>query len=79
MLGPSEILGEIAILDGQGRSATATTLTPCERLGIHRKDFMPFLEQNPKTAVDLITVLALRLRLNTEQWAELITEEDVLR
>jgi len=29
--------------------------------------------------VDLITVLALRLRLNTEQLAELITEEDVLR
>lgn len=78
-LGPGEIFGEIAMLDGCGRSATATTLTPCELLGIHRKDFMPFLEQNPKAAADLITVLALRLRLNTEQLAELITEEDVLR
>ena len=38
-----------------------------------------FLEQNPKAASDLITVLALRLRLNTEQLAELITEEEVLR
>lgn len=79
VLGPGEIFGEIAMLDGRGRSATATTLTPCELLGIHRKDFMPFLEQNPKAAVDLIAVLALRLRLNTEQLAELITEEDVLR
>ena len=79
VLGPGEIFGEIAMLDGQGRSATATTLTPCELLGIHRKDFMPFLEQNPKAAADLITVLALRLRLNTEQLAELITEEEVLR
>ncbi|HOW61499.1 MAG TPA: cyclic nucleotide-binding domain-containing protein [Candidatus Contendobacter sp.] len=78
-LGPGEIFGEIAMLDGCGRSATAITLTPCELLGIHRKDFMPFLEQNPRAAVDLITVLALRLRLNTEQLAELITEEDVLR
>lgn len=78
-LGPGEIFGEIALLDGCGRSATATTLTPCELLGIHRKDFMPFLEQNPKAAIDLIMVLALRLRLNTEQLAELITEEDVLR
>jgi hypothetical protein len=79
VLGPGEIFGEIAMLDSRGRSATATTLTPCELLGIHRKDFMPFLEQNPKAAVDLIAVLALRLRLNTEQLAELITEEDVQR
>ncbi len=78
-LGPGEVFGEISMLDGCGRSATATTLTPCELLGIHRKDFTPFLEQNPRAAVDLITVLALRLRLNTEQLAELITEEDVLR
>ncbi len=79
VLGSGEIFGEISMLDGRGRSATATTLTPCELLGIHRKEFMPFLEQNPKAAVDLLTVLALRLRLNTEQLAELITEEDVLR
>ena len=73
-LGPGEIVGEIAMLDGRGRSATATTLTPCELLVIRRQDFMPFLEQNPKAAIDLLTVLALRLRLNTEQLAELLAE-----
>ena len=78
-IGPGEIVGELAMLDGRGRSATATTLIPCELLVIHRRDFMPFLEQNPKVAIDLINVLALRLRLNTEQLAELITEDDVLR
>ncbi|MCC8997939.1 MAG: cyclic nucleotide-binding domain-containing protein, partial [Candidatus Contendobacter sp.] len=77
--GPGEIFGEIAMLDGRGRSASATTLTPCELLGIHRKDFMPFLEQNPKAAVDLLTVLALRLRLNTEQLVELIAEREAPR
>jgi hypothetical protein len=78
-IGPGEIVGEIAMLDGRGRSATAMTLTPSELLVIHRRDFMPFLEQNPKVAIDLIKVLALRLRLNTEQLAELITEDDILR
>ena len=78
-IGPGEIVGEIAMLDDRGRSATATTLTPCELLVIHRRDFMPFLEQNPKAAIDLIKVLALRLRLNTEQLAELIDEDEVLR
>ena len=77
-IGPGEIVGEIAMLDGRGRSATATTLTPCELLVIHRRDFMPFLEQNPKAAIDLIRVLALRLRLNTEQLAELIEGDEVL-
>jgi hypothetical protein len=69
-----EIIGEIAMLDGRGRSATAATLEPCELLIIHRKDFMPFLEQNPKAAIDLIMVLALRLRLNTEQLSGLLDE-----
>ena len=73
-LGPGEIVGEIAMLDGRERSATVTTLTPCELLVIRRQDFMPFLEQNPKAAIDLLTVLALRLRLNTEQLAELLAE-----
>lgn len=75
VLGPGELFGEIAMLDGRGRSASATTLTPCELLEIHRKDFMPFLEQNPKAALDLLTVLALRLRLNTDQLAELSIEQ----
>lgn len=71
-VGAGEIVGEIAMLDGKGRSATAITLEPSELLAISRKDFMPFLEQNPKAAIDLIMVLALRLRLNTEQLADLL-------
>jgi hypothetical protein len=76
VVGTGQIVGEIAMLDGRGRSANATTLTPCELLLLHRKDFMPFLEQNPKVAMDLLTMLALRLRLNTEQLAEVINEQE---
>lgn len=71
-VGTGEIVGELAMLDGRGRSATAKTLEPSELLVIQRKDFMPFLEQNPKAALDLIMVLALRLRLNTEQLTGLL-------
>ena len=74
-VGPGEIIGEIAMLDGRGRSASAVTLTACDLLMIHREDFMPFLEQNPKAAIDLINVLALRLRLNTGQLAEFVIKE----
>lgn len=71
-VGTGEIVGEIAMLDGQGRSANAVTMEPSELLIIQRRDFMPFLEQNPKAAIDLIMVLALRLRLNTEQLISLL-------
>lgn len=74
-VGVGEIVGEIAMLDGRGRSAGATTLTTSELLVIHRKDFVPFLERTPKAATALLMVLALRLRLNTEQLAEIIAEE----
>jgi hypothetical protein len=35
---------------------------PCGLLGIHRKDFMSFLEQSPKATVDLLTMLVVWLR-----------------
>ncbi len=78
VLWPGVIFSEIAMLDGRGRSATASTLKLCELQGIHRKDFLPFLEQDSEAAADLISVLALWLQLITEQMAELIPEEDVL-
>lgn len=37
------------------------------------------LEQNPRAAINLIMVLPLRLQRNTEQLAELLTEENVVR
>lgn len=77
VVGVGEIVGEIAMLDGQGRSANAVTMEPSEFLVIQRKDFMPFLEQNPRAAIDLIMVLALRLRLNTEQLISLLDQQQL--
>ncbi|PIE83448.1 MAG: hypothetical protein CSA09_00815 [Candidatus Contendobacter odensis] len=75
-VGVGEIVGEIAMLDGRGRSAGATTLKTSKVLVIHRKDFMPFLSRTPKAATALLMVLALRLRLNTEQLTELIALDE---
>jgi CRP-like cAMP-binding protein len=62
-----EIFGEIALLDGHPRTADAVAVADCELLVIERRDFIPFLRENPEVAVRLIEVLCARLRRTTQQ------------
>jgi CRP/FNR family cyclic AMP-dependent transcriptional regulator len=64
---PGEVIGEIALLDGEPRSATIQALEPTQLLTLHRRDLIPFLEKNPKVAVQLAVVMATRLRRVSEQ------------
>ena len=41
-----DIFGEIAVLDGEERSADATAMTVCELLVLNRRDFLPVLEMS---------------------------------
>jgi len=66
ILEAGEIFGEISLLDGKERTATATAIAPGELLVIERQDFIPFLEQHPKVAINLLATLALRLRMTDE-------------
>ena len=60
--GPGEVFGEIAILDGQGRSADATALTNCEMVVIERRDFIALLERRPAFALSVLGLVAGKLR-----------------
>lgn len=66
MLWPGECFGEIALLDGQPRSADATAIGDCTLFVLTRQDFIPFLERHPQVAIGLLAVLCGRLRTNTE-------------
>ncbi|HEY6984223.1 Crp/Fnr family transcriptional regulator [Reyranella sp.] len=65
MFGPGEFFGEIALLDGKGRTATAATREPSELLFLSRADFLPFLRQRHEAAVRIIAFLCERLRRTT--------------
>lgn len=67
IMGPGEVFGEVAVLDGERRSATITALEPCELLIIQRNEFFHFLERNPQAAIKLLEVLAARLRRLSER------------
>ncbi len=66
MVDPGHLFGEIALLDGKERSADATAMGKTELLILDRRDFLPFLEKNPKSAVQLIEVLCARLRRTSD-------------
>jgi len=65
LMNPGEVFGEMALLDGKNRSANATAIAETELLVLLRRDFIPFLERNPRVAVRLIEVLCVRLRQTT--------------
>jgi CRP/FNR family transcriptional regulator, cyclic AMP receptor protein len=66
-----EIFGEIALLDGQPRTADATAISDCELILIDRRDFIPFLRSQPDLAMQIMTVLCSRLRRTSEQVQDL--------
>nr|WP_294550319.1 Crp/Fnr family transcriptional regulator [uncultured Rhodopila sp.] len=60
------LFGEIAVLDGQPRSADAVTLEDSELLVLERARLMPFLTANPEIPTRLIGMLCQRLRQTSE-------------
>jgi CRP-like cAMP-binding protein len=62
VIGPGEIFGEIALLDGKPRSADATALEDSVLLVIERRHFMPFLLRHGDLVERLLVVLCDRLR-----------------
>jgi CRP-like cAMP-binding protein len=64
---PGDAFGEIALLDGQPRTAAATTITPTELMIIRREDFLGLVKREPQLAVHLIELLCKRVRWTSEQ------------
>jgi CRP-like cAMP-binding protein len=62
VINPGEIFGEIALLDGQPRSADANAIEETLLLVVERRHFVPFLRQNEDLYLRLLAVLCSRLR-----------------
>jgi CRP-like cAMP-binding protein len=62
VIGTGEIFGEIALLDGQARSADATAVEETVLMVVERKQFLPFLVSSPMLVERMLVVLCDRLR-----------------
>jgi len=62
-----QVFGEIALLDGQSRTADAVAMTDCDLLVLDRREFVPLLRANPDLALRIMELLCARLRRTSEQ------------
>jgi CRP/FNR family cyclic AMP-dependent transcriptional regulator len=62
VLGHSEVLGEMALLDGEPCSADVTAQEDCVLLVIERSQFLNLLRSNSALCLHLMTLLTRRLR-----------------
>ena len=67
-----EIFGEIALLDGQPRTADAVAMTDCELIAVDRRDFLALVREEPRIALTMITLLCARLRWAGQQFEEVV-------
>ena len=74
LIGPGEIFGEVAVLDGKARTADATANSNCEIYVIDRRDFIPFVRSQPALAMKFIELLCTRLRWTSDQVEEVILQ-----
>jgi CRP/FNR family cyclic AMP-dependent transcriptional regulator len=74
LIGPGEIFGEVALLDGLSRSADVSANTNCELFIIDRRDFIPFVRSQPALAMKLIELLCTRLRWTSDQVEQVILQ-----
>ena len=68
---PLDFFGEIAVLDGKERTASATALEVTELLIVRARDLLPLIRKNADVSFRLIELLCGRLRATSRQVEEM--------
>lgn len=61
-IGPGSFFGELAMLSGETRSASATSSEELVTLELDREEFFDFLRRRPDAAIDVLMELGQRLK-----------------
>jgi CRP-like cAMP-binding protein len=67
ILGSAEFFGEMALLDGQGRSANVMATEDAVLFTLNRRDFLDVLERFPSISILLLKEMTSRLRKSDQQ------------
>lgn len=76
ILGPDDVFGEMALLDGAARSATARVAESATLLALKRQDFEELCDHNPRLGLQLIRnisrVFSQRVRNNNDEYRDMM-------
>ena len=65
-IGTGGMFGEMALIDGSDRSATARAKSDCELVPVDQKTFLVLVHEMPYFALNVMRMLANRLRIMNE-------------
>jgi CRP/FNR family transcriptional regulator, cyclic AMP receptor protein len=71
IVGPGGIFGEMAIVDGEPRSAAVVAKTDCSVVPVTRSRFTYLVQNTPFFAIEVMQILAARLRRMDRVLAEI--------
>jgi CRP-like cAMP-binding protein len=71
VLGPGDFFGDLSLLDGRPRSASASVTTDATLLSLERADFITLITQRPAAAMAVLEAVAGRLRETDEMASDL--------
>ncbi len=76
VLGPEDIFGEMAIVDGLPRSATARVAEDAELISLKKKDFESLCQQKPelalKVVMNIVKVFSKRTREANDEYRDML-------
>ena len=67
-----DFFGEMSPLDAEPRSATVSSLEPCQALILSRDEFLRFIPRHPGVVLKMLTTLSRRLRKADEKISRLV-------
>jgi signal transduction histidine kinase len=77
-VGPGDFFGEMAVLDNEARSATATSEKDTRLYFIPRPQLLNLLESSPKLAISLVREFSLRMREVNRQYIREVLQAERL-
>ena len=76
VLGPEDIFGEMAIIDGLPRSATARVAEDAELISLKKKDFEMLSQKSPdlalKMVMNIVRVFSKRIREADDEYRDML-------
>ena len=76
VLGPEDIFGEMAVIDGLPRSATARVAEDAELISLKKSDFEKLCAEQPglalKMVMNIVRVFSKRIREANEEYREML-------
>lgn len=72
ILEAGDFFGEMSLLDDEPRSATVSSLGPCQALILFREPFLRFIPRHPEVVMKMLMALSRRLRKADEKISRLV-------